>query len=100
MRCQVITVDVLMWIHSPQESIGVIPTDRIKWSATVCLCAGTVVNNLGIYPTGAVIMAVAGLGWLWAAVRMRDRPLIVTNAVLSLLGLGSLLLGLAGWLNG
>ena len=91
---------VPMCILLPRKQNGVIPTDGIKWSATVCLCAGTVVNNLGIYPTGAVIMAVAGLGWLWAAVRMRDRPLIVTNAVLSLLGLGSLLLGLAGGLNG
>jgi hypothetical protein len=67
----------------------------IKWLATILLVTGTIINNLGIYPLGATIMAVAGLLWLLAAFIMRDRPLLVCNATLSFLGLISLLIGIS-----
>lgn len=67
--------------------------DRLKWTATGTLVVGTVINNLGVYPLGAVTMSVAGVLWLIASIRMRDRPLIVTNACLSVLGIASLVIG-------
>lgn len=65
----------------------------IKWSATTVLVSGTIINNLHIYPLGAIIMSVGGLLWLTAAYYMRDRPLIVTNIMLSIVGIGALIIG-------
>ena len=66
----------------------------IKWTATILLVTGTIINNLGVYPLGAIVMAVAGFLWLIASLLMRDRALIVTNASLSSIGLISLVIGL------
>ena len=66
----------------------------IKWTATALLVIGTVINNLGIYPMGAITMSAAGALWLVASVMMRDKALITTNASLFFIGNASLLIGL------
>lgn len=62
-------------------------TETLKWSGTWVLIAGTAVNGLNIYPLGVIMLALGGLLWLTAAVIVKDRPLIVTNLVMSLTGL-------------
>jgi len=68
----------------------------IKYCATFLLITGTIINNLGIYPHGAITLATGGLLWLWAAVLMRDAPLIITNLALSILGGIALIIGIQG----
>lgn len=68
----------------------------IKYSATILLILGTIINNLGLYPHGAITLATGGLLWLWAAVLMRDPPLIITNLALTILGGIALIIGIRG----
>ena len=60
--------------------------DYLKWTATLVLIVGTAVNSAGFYPLGPVLLIVGGIIWLCASIKMRDRPLIVTNLVMSLTG--------------
>lgn len=62
-----------------------------KWLATAVLIAGTAVNGLGYYPEGPLLLVAGGVIWLGVAVRVRDYPLIVTNLVMSAVGLGAVL---------
>jgi hypothetical protein len=61
--------------------------ETLKWLGTVTLILGTAVNGLNFYPQGVLVLALGGAFWLTAAVMIRDRPLIVTNLVMSLTGL-------------
>lgn len=63
--------------------------ETIKWAATAVLIAGTAVNGLGVYPLGPIMLIVGGLMWLVVALRIRDWPLIVTNTVMSLVALAT-----------
>lgn len=63
----------------------------MKWTATAILILGTAVNGLGYYPQGPLLLVLGGLIWLAVAVRVRDYPLIVTNLVMSLVGLVAVL---------
>ena len=67
--------------------------NKIKLLATAVLVTGTVINNLHIYPLGAIIMSMGGVLWLIAACYMRDKPLIVTNVALCILGISALTIG-------
>lgn len=58
----------------------------IKWTATFVLIAGSFVNSMGYYPLGPLILLAGGLLWLWVSIKMKDRPLIVTNAAMFLAG--------------
>lgn len=62
-------------------------TTTLKWLGTATLILGTLVNGLNIYPLGVIMLSIGGLIWLTAAVIVEDRPLIVTNLVMSLTGL-------------
>ena len=69
-----------------------IDTDFVlKWSATVTLIVGTLVNSLGYYPEGVLLLVMGGFLWLIVAMRWRDNALIATNLIMSLTGI----LGLA-----
>ena len=59
----------------------------IKWIATAILIIGTAVNGLGYYPEGPAMLVLGGFLWLIVAVRVKDAPLIVTNLVMSTVGL-------------
>lgn len=59
----------------------------LKWLGTVTLILGTAVNGLNMYPEGVLALALGGAFWLIAATMIRDRPLIVTNLVMTVTGL-------------
>lgn len=67
-------------------------TDILKWLATSILIIGTGINSLGFYPLGPIVLALGGLIWLWVAIIWREPSLIVTNTVMSLVGVGGLLI--------
>ena len=64
--------------------------ERLKWVATGCLVIGFGLVSAGLSEFIWLQLAGGGL-WLAAALYMRDRPLIVTNAVMTLAGLLGLL---------
>ena len=64
----------------------------LKWTATSVLIVGTGINAFGIYPLGAIILALGGLIWLAVSCMWREPSLIVTNAVLFLVGTGGIVL--------
>jgi hypothetical protein len=68
----------------------------LSWLATVILIVGSGVNGLGIYPVGPLMLASGGLIWLIVAVMMRNWPLIITNAVMSSVGLATIAYTLTG----
>lgn len=59
----------------------------VKWGATATLIVSVALNGLGIYPLGPLVQIVGGLLWTVASVRMNDVPLIVTNSVMTLVGI-------------
>ena len=63
----------------------------MKWTATVILILGTAVNGLGYYPLGPLLLVLGGVVWLAVAIKVRDVPLIVTNLVMSVVGLTTVL---------
>ena len=67
----------------------------MKWTATVILILGTAVNGLGFYPLGPLLLVLGGVVWLAVAIKVRDVPLIVTNLVMSLVGLTTVVWRLA-----
>ena len=62
----------------------------LKWTATAILIVGTAVNGLGMYPEGPALLVLGGFIWLIVAVRVKDAPLIVTNLVMSTVGLAAI----------
>lgn len=64
----------------------------LKWTATTVLIVGTGINAFGIYPLGAIILALGGLIWLAVSCMWREPSLIVTNGVLFLVGTGGIVL--------
>lgn len=64
-------------------------TQTLKWLATAILIVGTAVNGLGYYPEGPLLLVLGGVIWLAVAVKVRDWPLIVTNLVMSTVGLAA-----------
>jgi hypothetical protein len=71
-------------------------TKTLSWIATVVLILGSGVNGLGIYPLGALMLAGGGFIWLVVSIMMRNWPLIVTNAVMSTVGLVTIAYTLLG----
>jgi len=55
----------------------------LKWVATATLIIGTVVNSLGYYPEGPLILAAGGYVWLVVSFIWKDWALITTNLVMS-----------------
>lgn len=70
--------------HSDPNKSAVFQT--VKWLATLVLIVGSFVNSMGWYPMGPFILVSGGCLWLWVSIKMRDKPLIVTNAVMILAG--------------
>ena len=63
----------------------------LKWIATAILIIGTLINSLGYYPIGPIILALGGFIWLVVSEMWREPALIVTNAVLFIVGVGGLI---------
>lgn len=64
----------------------------LKWVATAILIIGTAVNSLGFYPAGPIILAIGGIVWLTVSVMWREWALIVTNGVMTTVGIVGMLL--------
>jgi hypothetical protein len=60
--------------------------ETIKWTATALLIIGFGGVSAGFY-NFIFLQFAGGILWLVAAVWMKDRPLIVTNAVMTTAGL-------------
>jgi hypothetical protein len=65
--------------------------DRLKWAATLTLIIGSFVNAAGWY-WGPHVLIFGGLLWLIASAWMRDKPLIVTNSLMTLGGIAGLII--------
>jgi hypothetical protein len=69
--------------------------DRVlKWTATVVLIAGALVNSLGYYPLGPIMLTVGGAIWLWVSIRWREPSMIVTNTAMVVAGVSGLVYNL------
>ena len=66
----------------------------LKWAATVILIIGTFVNATfpNLYPLGQALLAAGGVVWLIVSFMWKEPALIVTNGVLTLVGLGGIAL--------
>ena len=58
---------------------------QLKWTATLFLIVGFGLVSAGFY-NAIMIQLAGGVLWFTASVIMRDRPLIVTNGVMTLAG--------------
>jgi hypothetical protein len=70
--------------------------ETAKWTGTGILILGTAVNGLGYWPWGPLMLALGGLVWGAVAIITKDRALLVTNAVMSAVGVGAVVLSLWG----
>lgn len=70
------------------------PDQILKWIATAILIVGTFVNAgfPELYPMGPSLLALGGVFWLMVALIWRESALIVTNIVLTTVGIGGILL--------
>jgi len=58
-----------------------------KWTATNLLVISVALNGLGIYPWGPIVAILGGILWLIAACYMNDMPLIMTNLLMTSVGI-------------
>lgn len=65
--------------------------EQIKWAATITLIVSVALNAANFYPLGPVVQVSGGVLWSWAALQMKDKPLIITNLVMTILGASILL---------
>ena len=63
----------------------------VKWSATLVLISGAVINSFGYYPQGPWMLVAGGVLWLITAIHMRDHALIITNLATIVAGTGPLI---------
>jgi hypothetical protein len=62
----------------------------LKWVATGILIVGSLVNSLGYYPAGPIILGLGSIVWLIVSIMWKEMSLIVTNlifAVVTTIGL-------------
>ena len=66
----------------------------LKWTATFTLIVGTFVNAglRHLYPIGPILLVLGGINWLIVSVIWKEPALITTNAVLTITGIGGILL--------
>jgi hypothetical protein len=58
----------------------------LKWAATALLIIGFGLFSAGFSP-GWYIQILGGLLWLGAGILMRDKPIICTNAAMTVVGI-------------
>jgi len=56
----------------------------LKWVANVVLVIGTIINSLGYYPLGPIVLSVGSFIWLIVAIRWKENALIAINAFMIL----------------
>jgi intracellular septation protein A len=72
------------------KQLGTKMLDKLKWCATALLIVGFGGVAAGFHDM-IFVQLMGGVLWLTASVIMRDRPLIVTNGVMTLAGVLGLL---------
>jgi len=65
--------------------------NKTKWTGTALMVFGTLLNSLGIYPWGPVVMVTSGILWSIVSIAWGDRALIVTNITVTSVGACGLL---------
>ena len=55
-------------------------TECLKWLGTALTIAGAVATALAIDPLNVYLFNTGAVTWLWAAIRMKEKSLIVVNA--------------------
>lgn len=68
--------------------------DTLKWTATTLLIIGFGLVTAGYFP-GVILQFTGGILWLVAAIIMKDKPLITTNAIMALAGIVGLIIRFA-----
>ena len=58
----------------------------LKWSATLFLIAGTLLNSLALYPYGPIVMVLSGAQWSIVSWIWKEKSLIVTNFTITAVG--------------
>ena len=66
--------------------------DILKWTATLTLIIGTAINAYGYYPEGPLVLALGGGIWLIVSIIWKEWSLIVTNGILTIMGLSGVLM--------
>ena len=61
-------------------------TSVLKWTATAFLILGFGLFSGGV-AVGWYIQILGGLIWLTAGIRMKDKPLIITNGAMTAVGI-------------
>ena len=57
-------------------------TSILKGSGTATLIIGTLINCLGYYPQGPILLAIGATFWLLVSIIWKERALMVTEGVL------------------
>ena len=55
-------------------------TEILKWVGTALTIAGAVATSLALDPLNVYLFNAGALTWLFAAIRMKEKSLIVVNA--------------------
>ncbi len=55
-------------------------TEVLKWLGTALTIGGAVATALAIDPLNVYLFNAGAVTWLWAAIRMKEKSLIVVNA--------------------
>lgn len=63
--------------------------ETLKWTATVLLIIGFGGVSAGFY-NFIFLQLTGGIFWLMASIWMKDKPLIITNLVMTLVGIAGM----------
>lgn len=61
-------------------------TGILKWTATAFLILGFGLFSAGV-AVGWYLQIIGGLIWLTAGIRMKDKPIIITNGAMTAVGI-------------
>lgn len=56
----------------------------LKWIATGILIVGSLVNSLGYYPAGPMILGLGAIVWLIVSIMWKEMSLVVTNLIFAI----------------
>ena len=66
----------------------------LKWFATGILGFGGIINSLGYYPSGPIILGIGSFIWLIVSILWKEKSLIVTNSLFLIITFGTLFFSL------
>ena len=68
----------------------------LKWVATAILIIGSIVNSLGYYPAGPIVLILGSFIWLIVSFMWKESALIITNGALVIVSSVALLYHIYG----